>query len=125
MRGRPRETADAVRQAGCVSGEALTIAFSACHDLPLSVLARENVPADVVRQISAKILVHYQIVPLRQENRVLTAAFGLPPSASDLEDLRLLTALRAEPVLATLAEIRAVLTRTCGSGPPSPVVVRN
>lgn len=126
-RGRLRETADAVRQAGHASEEAVTIAFSVSHDLPLRILAREPVPVDVVEQIPAKVLVHYQMVPLQLEGRSLTAAFGLPPSAKDIDSLRMLTAFRVVPVLATPAEIRAVLERICGRGDPpgaATVVVR-
>jgi type IV pilus assembly protein PilB len=66
--------------------------------------------------VPVKLIFHYHLVPMAQENEVLAIAFSDPPRQMDLGNLRLLLGRRLKVLLATPSSIHAVIKRHFGLG---------
>jgi general secretion pathway protein E/type IV pilus assembly protein PilB len=119
-RRRMRRAAVASHQAvldlGYANQEVVYRALSECNGLPFVILAKEEISDEATQKVPAKVALHYNLVPLSINRGTLRAAFFNPPSLRDRENLRLVLALRIEPVLSTPGEINAVLKRIYGLG---------
>ena len=114
----------AVLDLGFASQEAVYRALSKCNGLPFVVLAAREISEEATSRVPAKVALHYKFVPLAIERGTLTGAFANPPSMRDRESLRLLLGLRLEPMLATPAEVSAVLKNIYGLGAETVIQLR-
>ena len=107
---RQRRTHCAIQEAlidlETVSQEAIFRAVAEVNNLPFVHLADLDLDKGVIDAIPRKVILRYDFVPIKQEKRVLTAAFSTPPGIRERQQLRtLLNVQRINPVITTPAEI--------------------
>uniref|UniRef100_A0A7C4TC17 Type IV-A pilus assembly ATPase PilB n=1 Tax=candidate division WOR-3 bacterium TaxID=2052148 RepID=A0A7C4TC17_UNCW3 len=68
-------------------------------------------PESVLRLIPAEKAYHYEVLPIDRKGSILTVAMVDPTDISAIEDLRFITGLEINPVLASETSIREALSR--------------
>ncbi len=68
-------------------------------------------PEPVLNLIPAEKAYHYEVIPIDRKGRTLTVAMVDPTDISAIEDLRFITAMEINPVLASETNIREALSR--------------
>ncbi len=68
-------------------------------------------PESVLNLIPAEKAYHYEVIPIDRKGRTLTVAMVDPTDISAIEDLRFITAMEINPVLASESSIREALSR--------------
>jgi len=91
-------------------------AAAAHQGIPLVELKEMALDERAVRRVSAKLVSHYFVAPLKLENGVLTLAVCDPMDMAAIEDIETDLGVRVERVLATREDIAAVIRRHYGVG---------
>ncbi|MEO0205534.1 MAG: type IV-A pilus assembly ATPase PilB [candidate division WOR-3 bacterium] len=68
-------------------------------------------PENVLNLIPAEKAYHYEVIPIDRKGRTLTVAMVDPTDISAIEDLRFITGMEINPVLASETSIREALSR--------------
>lgn len=68
-------------------------------------------PESVLSLIPAQKVYHYEVIPIDRKGRTLTVAMVDPTDISAIEDLRFITAMEINPVLASETSIREAISR--------------
>lgn len=101
---------------GLVSEEDVLRALAQQLQLPFVRLSEVQIPKEVIEKIPAKIVSHYNLVPLEQTNGTLRVAVSDPLDVHTLDDLRLLLKMEVEPVVAPPKDIDEAIKRYYGIG---------
>lgn len=101
---------------GLSSEEDVQRALAEQLQMPFVKLSERTIPKDVVEKIPAKLVNHYNLVPLEQHNGSLRVAVVDPLNIHMLDDLRFLLKLDIEPVVSTKKEIDDAIKRYYGIG---------
>jgi general secretion pathway protein E len=98
-----------------ISQEQLLTAFSRQLNMPyLSVLSEEKVDKDLVARVPLNFLLAHQVIPLKEEDGVVTVAISDPLDTQPLDDLRLLLDRDVRAVIAAADEIVRIANRCYG-----------
>lgn len=84
--------------------------------LPFVKISEHPIRKEVIEKIPAKLVNHYNLVPLEQQNGTLRVAVVDPQDIHMLDDLRLMLKLEIEPVVSTKKEIDEAIKKYYGIG---------
>ena len=101
-------TAQLVRL-GAISEEALLDFLSQHFRVPSVDLGKIQVDENVVRLLPAEMATKFMAVPIERTGRRLTVAMAQPTNLFALDDIKFVTGLEVEPVVATEAAIKKTL----------------
>lgn len=91
-------------------------ALAVLNNLEFIDLASVELTKAVLDLVPVKLVLHYRIIPLSQENGLLTLAISEPPPLNEQGNLRLLLGKRLKLVIATPSNIHAVIKKHFGLG---------
>lgn len=101
---------------GLASEEDVQRALAEQLQMPFVKISEYQIAKDVVEKIPAKLVNHYNLVPLEQHNGTLRVAVVDPLNMHMLDDLRFLLRLDIEPVVSTKKEIDDAIKKYYGIG---------
>ena len=101
---------------GLASEDDVQRALAEQLQLPFVKISELTVRKEVIEKIPAKLVNHYNLVPLEQYNGTLRVAVIDPLDMHMLDDLRLMLKLEVEPVVSTQKEIDDAIKRYYGIG---------
>ncbi len=84
--------------------------------MPYIKLSEITIPQDVIEKIPAKLVTHYNLIPVEQSNGVLKVAVSDPLDIHTLDDLRMLLKTEVEPVVSAPKEIDDAIKKYYGIG---------
>jgi general secretion pathway protein E/type IV pilus assembly protein PilB len=109
---------------GTVSQEAIFRGVADVARMPYVVLSNREIPEELTAKIPAKVVLHFNIMPLEAERGTMTIAFSSPPDTRERENLRLLIGARVKPVIASPVDINRTIKRHYGLGADTVVQIR-
>jgi general secretion pathway protein E len=101
---------------GCLTEEKLLEVLSEQLSIPLIDIASAEISSEALAAIPPKLVFRKSIVPISRDNGTLTVATSDPFDLYSFDELRLLTGLEINPVLATQDEIAKVIKANFGVG---------
>ncbi|MFA6141781.1 MAG: ATPase, T2SS/T4P/T4SS family [Candidatus Omnitrophota bacterium] len=102
---------DILVELGLVSKNDLMVAISHGLGIPLINLSRYKIDPDVIKLIPRKTVKNYKIMPIAKMGTTLTIAMADPLNVFALDDLKVLTGLKINPVITTDKEISEAIGR--------------
>ncbi len=114
----------AILDLALASEEAVFRALAQSHGLPFTELPDGEVQENATQLVSPKVAFNYKMVPIRLDNKILTAAFAAPPAMRSREQLRVLLGVRLNPLIASPANIRRALKQVYGIGADTVLEIR-
>jgi type II secretion system protein E len=106
----------ALVQLGRLSEDALLKVFSEQLAIPLVDLSAATVDVETLRSLPARLLYRKNLIPIGRDNGMLKVATSDPYDLYAFDELRLLTNLEVQPVLAPAEEIRKLIKAHYGVG---------
>jgi len=103
-------------QLGFVKDEDITSILSRQYGVPAIALGTFDLDAEVVRLIPAETAVKYLVLPVARSGTSLTLAMIDPTNVFAMDDIKFMTGLQIEPVVASETAIREAITRYHGGG---------
>jgi len=107
---------DVLVRMGLSSDDDVQHALADQLQLPFVKISEHQIRKEVIEKIPAKLVNHYNLVPLEQNNGSLRVAVVDPLDIHMLDDLRLMLKLEIEPVVSTKKEIDDAIKRYYGIG---------
>ncbi len=101
---------------GLSSEEEVQRALAEQLQMPFVKISERQIPKEIVEKMPAKLVNHYNLVPLEQNNGTLRVAVVDPLNIHMLDDLRFLLKVEIEPVVSTKKEIDDAIKRYYGIG---------
>ncbi len=101
---------------GIVSEEQILMTLSKHLDLPFIKITPQEIKADIVKKVPAKIATHYNFMPLREENGVIIVALYDPLDVIVQDEIRLFLKKEIKIVLAKKDEISQAIRKYYGIG---------
>ncbi|MGB9720432.1 MAG: type IV-A pilus assembly ATPase PilB [bacterium] len=96
---------------GLISENKLLAQLSNLYHMEVTDLDYIIPPENVLNLIPAEKAYHYEVIPIDRRGRTLTVAMVDPTDISAIEDLRFITGMEINPVLASETSIREALSR--------------
>ncbi|HEX8395668.1 MAG TPA: type IV-A pilus assembly ATPase PilB [Longimicrobium sp.] len=96
---------------GFLSEQDLVRALARQHRIPAVDLERVKLDPKILKLIPAEIAVKHQVLPLRRVGRTLTVAMANPTDLGVLDDLKFVTRLDVEPVIAGDFSLRKIIEK--------------
>lgn len=96
---------------GLISENKLLAQLSNLYHMEVTDLDYIIPPDSVLKLIPAEKAYHYEVIPIDRKGRTLTVAMVDPTDISAIEDLRFITGMEINPVLASETSIREALSR--------------
>jgi type IV pilus assembly protein PilB len=110
---------------GFISADRLADFLSRQYHVPVVDLSPDAIEESVVKLIPAEVAQRYEVVPVNRVGRTLTLAMGNPTDLFAIEDIKFLTGLEVQAVVATETAIQEVLNAHYSVGKElAPVVER-
>ena len=106
----------ALLESGCVSEEQLLRATSEQLGIPMVDLTDVKIDVETLQAMPPKLVFRRHLVPLQKENGTLRLATSDPFDLYSFDEVRMLTGLEVQPVLATAEEIDKVIKAYYGVG---------
>ncbi len=106
----------ALLEIGCVSEEQLLQVTSEQLGIPMVDLTNVEIDVETLRAMPPKLVFRRHLVPLQKQNGTLRLATSDPFDLYSFDEVRMLTGLEVQPVLATSAEIDKVIKAYYGVG---------
>ncbi len=124
LAGRIREEAnekgigviDLLLQKGIVSEENLYRSLANYCGLKFVVISKIKIPKDLIQEVPARFVTHYEFIPVQVQNGKLIVAVADPLNSGLLDDIRLVLKRRIEPVVTTPKEIQKAIKEYYGVG---------
>ncbi len=107
---------DALRDGGNLSEDALLKTLAQMLEMPYTELETINPSKEFLSKFPVRVLLERQMIPLSEEEGVISVATSRVFDTTGLDELRLLTGREVRPVLATSTEIERCIKRTLGIG---------
>ncbi|MCX8064298.1 MAG: GspE/PulE family protein [Candidatus Hydrogenedentes bacterium] len=107
---------DLVTQKGIASEEAVYRSLAKYCGLKFIVLSKIQVSKELLQEIPARFVTHYEFVPIQIQNGKLVVAVADPLNSSLLDDIRLVLKRNIEPVVTTPKEIQKAIKEYYGVG---------
>jgi len=101
---------------GFISAERLAGFLSEQFHVPAVELSAATLDESVIGLIPPEVAQRYEVVPVKRVGRLLTVAMGNPTDLFALEDIKFLTGLEVQPVVATETAIQEILNKHYGVG---------
>ena len=99
---------------GFVSGKELMVAMSQQLNIPPIDLSKYKIDKSLAELIPEKVAKQYSLVPLSKIGKVLTVAMSDPLNLFAIDDLKMLTKYRIDPVIATETDVRDAINNYYG-----------
>ena len=99
-----------------VSIEEVLKAVASQLSMPYMKLSDIDIPKEIIAKIPAKLVIHYNLIPIDQSNGVLRVAISDPLDIHTLDDLRMLLKIEVEPVVSPPKEIHDAIKKYYGIG---------
>lgn len=96
---------------GFLSEQDLVRALARQHRIPAVDLERVKLDPRILKLVPAEIAVKHQVLPLRRVGRTLTVAMANPTDLGVLDDLKFVTRLDIEPVIAGDFSLRKIIEK--------------
>jgi type IV pilus assembly protein PilB len=96
---------------GFIGEQDLVRALARQHRIPAVDLERVKLDPKVLKLVPAEIAVKHQVLPLRRVGRALTVAMGNPTDLGVIDDLKFVTRLDIEPVIAGDFTLKRIIER--------------
>jgi len=107
---------DLLIKEGIVSEEQILKTLSKHLDLPFIKITPQEIKAEIVKKVPAKIATHYNFMPLREENGVIVVALYDPLDVIVQDEIRLFLKKEIRIVLAKKDEILQAIRKYYGIG---------
>ena len=104
----------ALVQLGFVQDEDITAILARQYGVPAITLAQFELDQAVVRLIPADTAAKYQVIPVARTGTTLTLAMTDPTNVFAMDDIKFLSGLHVEPVVATEAAVREAIEKYYG-----------
>ncbi|MBT9174919.1 MAG: Type II secretion system protein E [candidate division WS2 bacterium] len=101
---------------GLVSDKDTTQAYSIQVGIPFVDLETTTIDLDAVRLVPKSLVVNYRLIPIRRENSKLTVAMVNPLNVFAFDDLKFVTGLDIEPMVATETQITSSIDQYYKAG---------
>ena len=112
---RGKQMGDILLGMGAINQEQYRRALSRQLNLPyLDSLSEEMVDKELVSRIPLNFLLAHQLIPLKEENGLVTVAMANPLEVQSLDDLRLLLEKEVRPVVCAPDEVVRIANRSYG-----------
>ncbi len=105
---------------GFISDDEITGVLSRQYGVPAINLSYYEVDPGVVKLVPQETAVRYQVVPLSRVGSTLTIAMVDPTNVFAMDDIKFMTGLNVEPVVASETSIQDAITKFYGSSEASP-----
>jgi type IV pilus assembly protein PilB len=99
---------------GLAGADDIALAISRHYGVPYISLPHYEIDPAVVKLLPQEMAVRHQVVPLSRVDRVLTIAMADPTNVAAMDDLKFLTGLELEPLIAPEAAITAAIQKVYG-----------
>jgi len=96
---------------GFISDEEVTSFLSRQYGIPAVNLEHFEISGDVIKRIPVEVAQRYSIIPLSRTGSTLTVAIADPTNIYALDDLKFITNLNIEPVVASEYSIRKAIEK--------------
>jgi type IV pilus assembly protein PilB len=103
-------------QLGFVKDDDITSTLSRQYGVPAIALGTFELDANVVRLIPAETAIKYLVLPVGRSGPSLTLAMIDPTNVFAMDDIKFMTGLQIEPVVASESAIREAIARYHGKG---------
>ena len=100
---------------GFVDDLAIVQALSKQYDVPAVDIKNTEIDAEAVRLVPLQVAIRYQVLPLKRVGTSLTIAISDPTNIMALDEIKFMTGLRVEPVIAAEADIRESIENYYGN----------
>ncbi|MGH9813224.1 MAG: GspE/PulE family protein, partial [Candidatus Acidiferrales bacterium] len=100
---------------GFIGDEEITGVLSRQYGVPAINLSYYEVDAGVVKLVPQETALRYQVVPLSRVGSTLTIAMADPTNVFAMDDIKFMTGLKVEPVVASESAITEAITKFYGS----------
>lgn len=100
---------------GIISDELITAVLSRQYGLPSVNLDLFEIDEDTINLISPKIAMKYNVLPISKVGATITMAMADPTNVFAMDDIKFMTNLNVEPVIASEASIREAIGQYYGS----------
>ncbi len=95
---------------GIISDEVITAVLSRQYGVPSINLELFQIDDEVVRLISHDVAIKYTVLPISKVGATLTMAMADPTNVFAMDDIKFMTGLNVEPVIASEAGIQSAIT---------------
>jgi len=103
-------------QLGFVKDEDITSVLSRQYGVPAIALGSFELDPAVVRLVPAETAIKYLVIPVGRSGSALTLAMTDPTNVFAMDDIKFMTGLQIEPVVASESAIREAITKYHGLG---------
>ncbi len=107
----------ALARLGYISDGEITSFLSAQYRVPAVNLEEYEIEADIMKLVSKEVCEKHKIIPISRSGTALVVAMSDPTNLHAIDDIKFLTGLNIEPVVASEAGILAAIERTYADGP--------
>ena len=107
----------ALSKLGYISDTEITSFLSSQYRVPSVNLDEYEIDAEVIKNVSREVCERHKIIPLQRVGATLTLAMADPTNLHAIDDIKFLTGLNVEPVVATETAILAAAERAYNLGP--------
>ncbi|HSR53657.1 MAG TPA: type IV-A pilus assembly ATPase PilB [Acidobacteriota bacterium] len=99
---------------GYCSDLAICQALSKQYDVPSIELKKLEIDPEVIGMVPVNVAIRYQLVPVKRVGTTLTVAVADPSNIMALDEIKFMTGLRVEPVIAMEGDIREAIEQHYG-----------
>ena len=100
---------------GYIDEEAIATLLSKQYGIPFVDLDGCEIEPSVINLIPADICLKYELIPIKRTGSILTVAMVDPTNVYSLDDIKFMTGLNIEPVIALESSIREAIERYYGT----------
>ncbi|HSR70640.1 MAG TPA: type IV-A pilus assembly ATPase PilB [Acidobacteriota bacterium] len=99
---------------GYCSDLAICQALSKQYDVPSIELKKAEIDPEIISLVPVNVAIRYQLVPIKRVGTTLTVAVADPSNIMALDEIKFMTGLRVEPVIALEGDIREAIEQFYG-----------
>ncbi len=110
---------------GAISEKAFSEFLSQMYQVPAVELDDLHADEDSVELIPSEVATKFQVVPVKREGRILTVAMANPDNIFAIDDIKFITGLEVNPVVATETSIKRAIDRFYDSADSLAEVMRD
>ncbi len=96
---------------GIISDEVVTSVLSRQYGVPSINLELFHIEEDTVKLVSQEVAMKYMVLPISKVGATLTMAMADPTNVFAMDDIKFMTGLNVEPVIASEASIHAAIAK--------------
>ncbi len=108
---------------GIISDDVITAVLSRQYGVPSINLELFQIDEDTIKLISQDVALKYTVLPISKVGATLTLAMADPTNVFAMDDIKFMTGLNVEPVIASEASLQGAITRYYSSSKAIEVVM--